>query len=121
MVRYSEDHEWVRLEGDTVTLGISEHAQSELGDITFVELPQVGDSVAKGEAFCVVESVKAASDIFSPVNGTIASVNEALEDSPETVNNDAEGDGWICTIAGVSESDLAGLMTKEEYDSFCKN
>lgn len=118
MKRYTEKHEWVELEGDVATIGISTFAAGELGDITYVELPEEDDDATAGESLCVVESVKAASDIYSPVSGTVSEINEELEDAPETINEDAEGEGWICKISGVSESDLEGLMTSEAYAEF---
>ena len=121
MKYFSKDHEWVELDGDTATMGISVHAAEELGDITFVELPEVDSSFAKGDVFSVVESVKAASDIYMSVAGTITSVNELLEDEPELVNEDAEGKGWICKLSGVNEADLEGLMTDDKYKEFLAN
>lgn len=118
MKKFSKDHEWVELADGVATVGISVHAAEELGDITFVELPEVDADVEKGASFSVVESVKAASDIYSPVSGTVSEVNEDLEDEPEKVNEDAEGAGWICKISGVNEADLEGLMTEAEYKEF---
>lgn len=121
MTRFTRDHEWIRLENGTATIGISDFAQHELGDITFIELPAVGQTVKTGDALCVVESVKAASDVYAPAGGTVATVNSALEDAPETVNQAAETDGWICTLSGVTEGDLDGLMTPEQYAAFIKS
>ncbi|MCH2208863.1 MAG: glycine cleavage system protein GcvH [Lentisphaerales bacterium] len=118
MKYFTKEHEWLELAGDVATIGISKHAADELGDITFVELPEEDASFSKGDVFSVVESVKAASDIYSPVNGTISAINEELEDSPELVNEDAEGKGWICKMSGVSEADLEGFMTAEQYSAF---
>lgn len=118
MMRYTTEHEWIRLEGDVATVGISDHAQHELGDITFIELPPVGKTVQAGGALCVIESVKAASDVFAPVAGTVATVNAALADAPETVNASAEGDGWLCTLSGVDPAALEGLMNPEQYAAF---
>jgi glycine cleavage system H protein len=120
MTRYTADHEWIRLEGDTATVGISEHAQQALGDITFIELPPVGKTVKQGDTLGVVESVKAASDVFAPAGGTVATVNTVLGTAPETINAAAESDGWICTLAGVDPAELEGLMTPEQYADFCK-
>ena len=117
MKYYTKEHEWVELDGSTATIGISVHAAEELGDITFVELPEERD-YSKGEVISVVESVKAASDIYSPVNGSVSAMNEELEDSPELINEDAEGKGWICKLSGVSEADLEGYMTAEQYKEF---
>lgn len=119
MMRFTEEHEWVRLAGDTVTVGITDFAQQELGDITFVEQPEIGKTVRKGESFCVVESVKAASDIYAPVGGTVATVNTRLNDTPEMINDAAESDGWICTLSGVDVAALEDLMTAAQYAKFC--
>ena len=119
MMRYTVEHEWIRLENGVATVGISNHAQHELGDITFIELPPVGKTLQKGDALGVIESVKAASDIFAPAGGTVATVNTALLDAPETVNTAAEGEGWICTLSGVDPNALAGLMTPLQYAQFC--
>jgi glycine cleavage system H protein len=118
MKYYSKEHEWVEISGDVATIGISKHAADELGDITFVELPEDGADFTKGSVFSVVESVKAASDIYSPVNGKVCEINEELEDSPELVNDDAEGKGWICKMTGVSEADISGSMNEEQYKAF---
>lgn len=120
MTKYTKDHEWVRVEGATATVGISDYAQHTLGDITFVDLPKVGKAVKQGDSLCVVESVKAASDVYAPVGGAVASVNAALSGAPETINQSAEGDGWICTLSGVNAAELDGLMTAEQYAAFCK-
>jgi glycine cleavage system H protein len=120
MTRFTREHEWIRLENDMATIGISDFAQHELGDITFIELPAVGKTVKTGDALCVIESVKAASDVYAPAGGTVAAVNTALEDAPETVNQAAEDAGWICTLSGVTEADLDGLMTPEQYAAFIK-
>lgn len=121
-LKYAETHEWARLEADgTVTVGISDHAQQALGDIVFVELPEVDAEVsAKGEAG-VVESVKAASDIYSPVGGTVIAVNEALEDSPETVNESPYDDGWFFKLQPDDVTELETLMSAEEYEELCEN
>ncbi|AYM87573.1 glycine cleavage system protein GcvH [Pseudoalteromonas agarivorans] len=115
-LKYASSHEWVRNEGDgTFTVGISEHAQELLGDMVFVELPEVGDAVDAGEDCAVAESVKAASDIYAPVGGEIVAINEELEDSPETVNNDPYGDGWLFRIKATDESELENLLSAEDY------
>ncbi|WP_166109738.1 glycine cleavage system protein GcvH [Pseudoalteromonas sp. Z9A5] len=115
-LKYAPSHEWVRSEGDgTFTVGISEHAQELLGDMVFVELPEVGDAVDAGEDCAVAESVKAASDIYAPISGEIVAINEELEDSPETVNNDAYGDGWLFRIKASDESELDNLLDAEGY------
>lgn len=115
-LKYAPSHEWVRNEGDgTYTVGISEHAQELLGDMVFVELPEVGDLVDAGEDCAVAESVKAASDIYAPISGEVVAINEELEDSPETVNNDAYGDGWLFRIKASDESEVDNLLDAEGY------
>jgi glycine cleavage system H protein len=115
-LKYAPSHEWVRNEGDgTFTVGITEHAQELLGDMVFVELPEVGDEVDAGEECAVAESVKAASDIYTPMTGEIIAINEELEDAPETVNNDAFGDGWLFRIKASDESELENLLDAEGY------
>ncbi|KPV91925.1 Glycine cleavage system H protein [Pseudoalteromonas sp. P1-30] len=115
-LKYASSHEWVRNEGDgTFTVGISEHAQELLGDMVFVELPEVGDAVDAGEDCAVAESVKAASDIYAPIGGEIVAINEELEDAPETVNNDPYGDGWLFRIKATDESELENLLSAEDY------
>ena len=113
---YAESHEWVKFEDDnTATIGISDYAQSELGDLVFVNLPSEGDVVTAGESFADVESVKAVSDIYSPVSGTVEAVNEALLDSPETINA-APYEAWFCRVSDIS--DKGNLMTAEAYQAF---
>jgi len=115
-LRYATSHEWVRNEGDgVVTVGITEHAQELLGDMVFVELPEVGESVSTGDDVAVAESVKAASDIYAPVSGEVLEVNEELEDSPELVNSDAFGDGWMFKIKLDDASELEALLDAEGY------
>ncbi|KAF7771930.1 glycine cleavage system protein H [Pseudoalteromonas citrea] len=115
-LKYASSHEWVRAEGDgTYTVGITEHAQELLGDMVFVELPEVGDEVDAGEDCAVAESVKAASDIYAPITGEIVAINEDLEDSPETVNNDAFGDGWLFRVKASDEAELGNLLDAEGY------
>jgi glycine cleavage system H protein len=122
MSRYfTEEHEWIEVEGNTATVGITDYAQEQLGDITFVELPEEGESVAKGDAHCVVESVKAASDVYAPVSGDVTEVNEGLEDEPELLNNDPEGDGWLFKLKLDDKSELEGLMDEEAYKSFLES
>ena len=113
--QYAETHEWAKKEGDIVICGISDYAQNELSDIVFVELPDVGKEVKKGEQFCVVESVKAASDIYAPLSGTITRVNDTLTNAPETLNKDPYGDGWICSITPSDPAELETLLTAEQY------
>ena len=115
-LKYASSHEWVRKEADgTYTVGITEHAQGLLGDMVFVELPEVGDEVSAGDDCAVAESVKAASDIYAPLTGEIVAVNEDLEDSPELVNSDAFGDGWLFRIQAEDESELENLLSAEGY------
>ncbi|WP_046005554.1 glycine cleavage system protein GcvH [Pseudoalteromonas rubra] len=115
-LKYATSHEWVRAEGDgTYTVGITEHAQELLGDMVFVDLPDVGDEVDAGEDCAVAESVKAASDIYAPIGGEIVAINEELEDSPESVNNDPYGDGWLFRVKASDESELENLLDAEGY------
>ena len=115
---YSEDHEWIDVTGDTGTVGITDYAQSQLGDITFVELPAAGSAVKKGDAPCVVDSVKAASDVYAPVSGTVTECNAALEAEPELVNSDAEGGGWLFRMTLADPGELAALMDRATYDAY---
>lgn len=115
-LRFAESHEWVeQLEDGLLRVGISDHAQEQLGDLVFVELPEEESEITRGEACAVVESVKAASDVYAPVSGEIVSVNENLGDSPETINNDPYGDGWLFTVKPSDEGDLDELMDAEAY------
>ncbi|ARD43226.1 MULTISPECIES: glycine cleavage system protein GcvH [Colwelliaceae] len=115
-LKYATSHEWVRNEGNgVVTVGITEHAQGLLGDMVFVELPEVGDTVSTGDDVAVAESVKAASDIYAPVTGEVIEVNEDLEDSPELVNSDAFGDGWLFKLKIEDEGELENLLDAEGY------
>ncbi|MGB1262342.1 MAG: glycine cleavage system protein GcvH [Cognaticolwellia sp.] len=117
-LRYATSHEWVRNEGNgVVTVGITEHAQDLLGDMVFVELPEVGDTVSTGDDVAVAESVKAASDIYAPVTGEVIEVNEDLEDSPELVNSDAFGDGWLFKLKIEDEGELESLLDAEGYEN----
>jgi len=116
--RYTEDHEWVMVSGDEATVGISHHAQEQLGDIVFVELPDVGKALTKGKEAAVVESVKAASEIYAPLDGEVTAVNEALNDEPAKVNSDAEGDGWFFKMKLKDPSQLDGLMDAAAYKAF---
>ncbi|MES2989672.1 MAG: glycine cleavage system protein GcvH [Pseudomonadota bacterium] len=115
---YTEDHEWVEVDGDIGTVGISEYAQSQLGDIVFVETPDEGKELTKGDDVAVVESVKAASDVYSPVSGTVIEGNEALADTPELVNEDPEGDGWFFKITLSDPSEVESLMNDSAYAEF---
>jgi glycine cleavage system H protein len=112
---YTEDHEWIRVDGGVATVGITNYAQEQLGDLVFVDLPTPGASATKGDTLVVVESVKAASDVFSPVDGEIKSVNEALSSEPGLVNSAAESDGWLWSMSIADESQLDGLMDAEAY------
>lgn len=121
-LKYVSSHEWIRMEDDgTVTVGITEHAQEALGDVVFVELPEVGAALGSGDEAGVVESVKAASDIYAPLSGEILSVNQRLEDSPEVINSDPYGDGWFFTMRLADPADLDELMSAEEYDASCQD
>lgn len=120
MIRFTKEHEWVKLEGEVAIVGISDHAQQALGDITYIELPSVGKSFKRGEQMAVVESVKAASEVYAPLDGTVAEVNEQLNDAPELVNDAAESDGWFCKLQGVTQAEFENLMTREEYAQFIK-
>src|SRR4051812_46669139 len=119
-VKYSKEHEWIGVEGDVGTVGISQYAQGQLGDVGFVEVPQAGRKVAKGESVAVVESVKAASDIYSPVSGEVTGGNAALADAPGDINADPMGKGWIFKIKLANPADLDGLMDQGAYDAFVK-
>lgn len=116
-LKYTKDHEWIRLEGNRATVGITDFAQSELGDIVFIEVPIVGKTLSAHSGLSVVESVKAVSDIYAPLAGTVLAVNESLVDQPELVNQDPYGEGWIAVLEVAEESDLAGLMTAEAYQA----
>jgi len=117
---FTKTHEWVKIDGTTATIGISDYAQESLGDITFIELPVAGKKVAKGSSCCVIESVKAASDIYTPVSGEIAEVNSALEGSPETINTDPYN-AWLFKISGISSADAADLLDAAAYDAFVES
>jgi glycine cleavage system H protein len=119
--RYTKDHEYIRVEGDAGIVGISDYAQGQLGDVVFVELPSVGKNLSKGDEAAVVESVKAASEVYAPVSGEVLEVNSELEASPGTVNEDPAGRGWFMKIRLTNESELDGLMTEEQYQEFVKS
>lgn len=120
-LRYASSHEWARLEEDgTVTIGITDHAQDALGDVVYVEVPEVGDNLSAGDEAGVVESVKAASDIYAPIAGEVVEINEALEDEPALVNSDAYNDGWFFKIKPTDASELDNLMTADEYVEHCE-
>lgn len=114
---FTEDHEWIRVEGGVATIGITDYAQEQLGDIVFVELPEIGRQLAKGDTAVVVESVKAASDVYAPVDGEITEANEALSADPALVNSAAAGDGWLWKMKLADESQLTGLMDEAAYNS----
>jgi glycine cleavage system H protein len=118
--RFTKDHEWVRVDGDIGTVGITGHAQEQLGDIVFVELPEVGRKVAQGEVVAVVESVKAAGDIFAPVAGEVTEVNSVLGEQPGLVNEDAEGKAWLFKVRLANTAELAALMDRSAYEAFVK-
>lgn len=115
--KYAETHEWAMIDGDTLVVGISAHAQKALGDVTFVEAPEVGQEVTKGKECGTIESVKAAADLFAPATGVISAVNARLEDAPEVVNEDPYGEGWIFKITGFDASDLDSLLDAQAYES----
>ncbi|WP_049986555.1 glycine cleavage system protein GcvH [Halobellus rufus] len=115
-LRYTESHEWIEATGETRRVGITDFAQDELGDIVFVELPAVGTELEAGEEYGVVESIKAVSDVYVPVSGTVAAVNEELADAPESINEDPYGDGWLIELEGVDEAALDGLLGPDAYE-----
>ena len=116
--RYTKDHEWIRLDGEVATVGITEHAQEQLGDIVYVELPEVGRRVDKGGEAAVVESVKAASDVYAPASGEVVAVNQSLDGAPAAVNEEAEGKGWFFRLKLSNASELDALMTAEQYKDY---
>ena len=118
MKKYTRDHEWVEVAGEVATVGISFYAAKELGDITFIELPEIGAAMSQGDILGAVESVKAASDIYSPIGGSVSEVNSGLEDRPEIVNASPEEQGWICKLEDVNPDELDHLMSDAEYEEF---
>ena len=118
-IYFTEDHEWIKVDGDTGTVGISPYAAKQLGDVVYVELPEIGREVGKGDEAAVVESVKAASEVYAPVAGEVTAVNEALEDAPETVNASADGDGWFLKMKIADASELESLMDEAKYKEYC--
>ena len=118
---YTDEHEWISVEGGTATVGITDYAQAQLGDIVFVEVPPAGTPVEKGKEAAVVESVKAASDVYAPVSGTVTEANAALEGDPALVNTSPEGDGWFFKLSLSDPSELDGLMDAEGYKAFCES
>jgi glycine cleavage system H protein len=119
-LHYSKDHEWVRVEGDTAVLGITDHAQEQLGDVVYVELPKPGEEFTAHESFGSVESVKAVSEVFTPVSGKVTEANDSLNDEPEKVNNDPYGEGWMIKIKMSSAGEVDSLLTAAEYEDFTK-
>jgi glycine cleavage system H protein len=119
-MRYTREHEWIRLEGDIATVGISDYAQEQLGDVVFVELPEVGKLLTKGGEAAVVESVKAASEIYAPVAGEVIEVNGALADEPGAVNTDPEGEGWFLKLKVANPAEVEALMTIDAYQEFLR-
>ena len=116
--RYTKEHEWVKVEGESATIGITHHAQSELGDIVYVDLPKVGSTVEQGKTFGSVESVKAVSDIYSPVSGEVTAINEALNTTPEKLNADPHGDAWLIKIKLSDASQANALMSRADYEAY---
>ncbi len=117
-LKYSKEHEWVLVEDQIVTVGITEYAQEELGDVVYVELPKVGEKMVKDDPFGAVESVKAVSDLYAPISGAVLEVNNTLPDSPEIINEDPYGDGWMIKVEVSNEDDLSDLMSAEEYAEY---
>ena len=115
---YTKDHEWAKIDGDTATMGITDHAQEQLGEVVFVELPEIGKEIAQKGELAAVESSKAASDVYSPVTGTVTEVNSELESSPEKINEDCYGDGWICTIEITNKNTIDNLMDAKQYEAY---
>jgi glycine cleavage system H protein len=117
-VRYTKEHEWVRLDGDLASVGISDYAQQQLGDVVFVELPQIGRQISRGGSLAVVESVKAASDVYAPLSGEVVETNGALENDPALVNRSAEDEGWFCRLRIGDRGELTQLMDAEAYKAY---
>ncbi len=118
--KFSKDHEWVKIEGDVALIGVSDYAQKEMGDVVYIELPEVGSTFTKGDACSNIESVKAVNDIFTPVSGEVVEINESLEDTPENVNQDPYGKGWIFKIKLSNTSELEELLDSTGYDEYLK-
>ena len=118
---FTREHEWIRVEGDTATVGISDHAQQALGDIVFAEVPEAGRSLSKGQEAAVVESVKAASDVYAPVSGEVVESNQAIADDPALINRDPEGEGWFFKLKLADQSELEGLMDEASYRDWVKS
>ncbi|MGD8325559.1 MAG: glycine cleavage system protein GcvH [Sphingomonadales bacterium] len=117
-VKYSKDHEWISIEGDEATIGVTDYAQNALGDVVFVELPEVGANLTQGDEAAVVESVKAASEVYAPVSGEVIAVNDALVDAPDMVNSDPEGEGWFFKLRLADKGQIDELMDEDGYKSF---
>lgn len=120
-LRYTKDHEWVRTDGDTATVGITNHAQGELGDIVFVEFPDMGDTVSKDDPFGTIEAVKTVADLFAPVSGEVTEMNQTIEDEPDLVNSDPYGDGWLVKISMSDTGELDTLMSASDYKAFIES
>lgn len=121
-LKYTDEHEWLRLEEDgSVVVGITEHAQEALGDLVYVELPEVGQALTPGDGLAVVESVKAASDVYAPIEATVTEINDVLADAPEKINEDCYGDGWIARLKPVDKEELEGLMDADAYQEFLES
>ena len=114
-LKYTKEHEWVKVNGETVTVGITDHAQAQLGDIIFVEFPDLDEEIEKDESFGTIEAVKTVADLFAPISGTVTEINETLEDSPESVNTDPYGAGWFVKVSIADAGELDELMTAEQY------
>ncbi len=114
-LKYTKEHEWVREDGDTVTVGITDHAQGELGDIIFVEFPEIGQKIEKDEPCGTIEAVKTVADLFAPISGTVIEINETLDNSPESVNQDPYGDGWMVKVSVLEAGELDSLMSADQY------
>ncbi len=120
-LKYSEDHEWVKIDGNIATIGITEFAQGELGDVVFIELPEIDDEINEGEPFGTIEAVKTVSDMLSPLSGKVMEVNESLNDEPETINSDPYEKGWIIKIESLDKDELKNLMDSKSYKEFVGN
>ena len=120
-LRYHKEHEWVRVEGDTAVIGISDFAQDQLGEVVYVDLPSAGEVLASGDTFGEIESVKSVSELFSPVTGKVTDVNHELDSTPESINSDPYGTGWMIKVAMSDPSEVDGLMSATEYDAFIAN
>ncbi|HEX4507297.1 MAG TPA: glycine cleavage system protein GcvH [Alphaproteobacteria bacterium] len=116
-IKFTKDHEWIRIEGETATVGITDYAQQQLGDVVFVELPDVGKALERGKDAAVVESVKAASEVFAPVDGEVTEINKLLQDQPDTVNSDPQGEGWFFKVKLADIAQLDALMNETEYNN----